>query len=174
VTLKDGTPVVLRPYVAHDVSALGSFLRRLPPRDLLFFRQDVGDEYVLRGWLHATTRETVATIAERDGRIVGFAYVQRYNVPWTLHVGNVVAVVDPALRGQGLGTQLLRAAIENAFVLGLQKLAARILIEDRDSVRVFEKLGFRHEGILLDHAKGPDGTLYDLAAMGLSLREWKS
>jgi RimJ/RimL family protein N-acetyltransferase len=172
VKLRDGSEVSLRPYGEGDVAALGSFLRGLPQRDLLFFRQDVANEDVLQSWLHGTMRETVATLADRDRRIVGFAYIQRYNVPWTLHVGNIVAVVDPALRNAGLGTQLLRSAIDNALVLGLEKLAARILIEDRDSVRVFEKLGFRHEGILLDHAKGQDGTLYDLAAMGLGLREW--
>jgi RimJ/RimL family protein N-acetyltransferase len=173
VKLKDGSDVALRPYGKDDVARLGAFLRALPQRDLLFFRQDVANEDVLRSWLNVNTRETVATLALAGGSIVGFAYVQRYNVPWTLHVGNIVAVVDPKLRGAGLGTQLLQAAIENGLVLGLEKLAARILIEDRDSVHVFEKLGFRHEGTLLDHAKGADGTLYDLAAMGLNLREWK-
>ena len=170
--LRDGSEVALRPYGDGDVAALGAFLRALPQRDLLFFRQDVGNEDVLRSWLDVNTHETVATLAERGKQIVGFAYVQRYNVPWTLHVGNIVAVVDPKLRNAGLGTQLLRATIENGLVLGLEKLAARILIEDRDSVHVFEKLGFRHEGTLLDHAKGADGTLYDLAALGLNLREW--
>lgn len=171
--LRDGSDVTLRPYGDGDVSALGAFLRALQERDLLFFRQDVANEDVLRSWLNGTTRETVATLAERNGAVVGVAYVQRYNVAWTLHVGNIVVVVDPKLRNAGLGTQLLRQAIENGLVLGLEKLAARILIEDRDSVHVFEKLGFRHEGTLLDHAKDAGGTLYDLAAMGLNLREWK-
>ncbi|HXF32964.1 MAG TPA: GNAT family protein [Candidatus Acidoferrales bacterium] len=171
--LKDGTDVTLRAYGGGDVTELGTFLHTLPRHDLLFFRQDVADEDVLRGWLDVKSRETIATVALLDGKIVGFAYVQRHNVPWTWHVGNIVAVVDPKLRNAGLGTQLLRAAIDNALVLGLEKLAARILIEDRESVRVFEKLGFRHEGTLLDHAKDADGTLYDLAAMGLCLREWQ-
>lgn len=172
--LRDGVEVELRPYGTADVGKLEAFLRTLPERDLLFFRQDVADELVLRTWLgDGGDRETVATVALREGRIVGFAFIQRYNVPWTRHLGNIVAVVDRSMRGVGLGTELLRDAIANGDVLKLHKLAARVVVEDRDSVRVFEKLGFRHEGILLDHAQGSDGTLYDLAAMGLNLREYR-
>src|SRR5271154_6036847 len=112
--MRDGSEVELRPYGPSDVSALEKFLRSLPERDLLFFRQDIADELVLRAWLgDGGDRQTVATVAVREGKIVGFAFVQRYNVPWTQHVGNIVAVVDREIRGVGLGTELLRDAIAN-------------------------------------------------------------
>jgi L-amino acid N-acyltransferase YncA len=169
-TLRDGTPVTVRRLAAGDAANVVAFLRTMPERDLLFFRQDVSSEDVIRSW--ATTggpRETVATIAERDGTVLAIAYVQHNTVPWLRHVGDIVAIVHPSVRGQGLGTQLLRDAILNALDLKTEKIAARIAVEDRESIRVFEKLGFRHEGLLLDHAKGSDGTTYDLAALGLNV-----
>ena len=168
--LRDGTSVTVRRLTAGDAPNVVAFLNSMPERDLLFFRQDVSSENVIRSWASSDgQRETTATIAERDGRVIALAYVQRNAVPWLHHVADIVAIVDPAMRGQGLGTQLLRDAILNALDLKSEKIAARIAVEDRDGIRVFEKLGFRHEGVLLDHAKGSDGTLYDLAALGLNV-----
>ena len=160
---------------ADDADRIGRFLRGMPERDLLFFRQNIEDEKVVAAMVSDTPeRAVISMLAERDGNLVGMAYVQRRNVPWLRHVGDVVAIVLPAMRGEGLGTRLLRETILAAQPLALEKVVAHIVIEDRDSVRVFEKLGFRHEGILLDHAKSNDGTLFDLALMGLDLKRHRA
>src|SRR5579875_1460678 len=96
--------------------------------------------------------------------------MQRDRAPWKRHVGSVLVVVAPKARGLGLGQVLVKRTIDLARELGVEKIAARMLVEDRNTVHVFEKLGFRHEGLLLDHAKASDGTLYDIAYMGLSCK----
>ena len=165
------TELSIRRAAAQDAERIGRFLRGMPERDLLFFRQNIEDDSVVESWITQTKhRSTIPMVADRDGNLVGLAYVQRRNVPWLRHVGDVVAIMLPAMRGHGLGTRLLRDTILAADELELEKIVAHIVIEDRDSVRVFEKLGFRHEGILLDHAKANDGTLYDLALMGLDIK----
>ena len=165
------TELSIRRAEPQDAERIGRFLRGMPERDLLFFRQNIEDDGVVESWITQTKhRSTVPMVADRDGNLVGLAYVQRRNVPWLRHVGDVVAIMLPAMRGHGLGTRLLRETILAADELELEKIVAHIAIEDRDSVRVFEKLGFRHEGILLDHAKAQDGTLYDLALMGLDIK----
>jgi RimJ/RimL family protein N-acetyltransferase len=176
VTLRDASKAELRRLTLDDVQAVAAFLRTMPERDLLFFRQDISSDEVIRGWAvdHGGSPETIATVAVRNGRIIGLAYVRRRAAAWIRHVGDVVAIVDRSLRGRGLGTLLLREALLRGAELGLEKIVARIVVEDREIVQIFERLGFRQEGILLDHARDRNGTLFDLTLMGLDLRRHRS
>lgn len=148
---------------SKDEPEVAAVLRALPERDLLFVGFDIHEDPVMKPG-------AVGAVARRDGKIVGFSMMLRDSAPWKRHIGSVLVVVLPDARGQGLGTQLVDRTIKLAGELGLEKIVARMLVEDRDTVRVFEKLGFRHEGLLLDHAKASDGTLYDIAYMGLRVR----
>jgi len=169
--LRDTSNVRIDPLGPADEAAVAAQLRALPERDLLFVGFDVRDDDVIHRWANPNhDRDTAGVVARRDGNVLGFAVLQRDRAPWKRHVGSVLVVVAPQARGLGLGTLLVRRAIELASELGVEKIAARMLVEDRDTVRVFEKLGFRHEGLLIDHAKASDGTLYDIAYMGLSCK----
>lgn len=53
--------------------------------------------------------------------------------------------------GQGIGFEITQAAIDYAFnQLNLHNVQARVLENNMASLRVFEKLGFRKDGILRD------------------------
>ena len=162
--LRDKSSVEVDSLKTSDENDVAAVMRALPERDVLFVGFDVRDEAVILPGV-------VGTVARRDGKVLGFAILRRDRAPWKRHIGSVLVVVLPQARGLGLGTLLVQTAIELAGELGLEKIVARMLVEDRDTVRVFEKLGFRHEGLLIDHAKASDGTLYDIAYMGLSLRK---
>lgn len=173
--LREGSSVTIEPLKAGDEDDVGALLRAVPERDLLFVRVDVNDREVIKGWTHSGgDRDTAGAVARREGKLAGFALLERRRVPWSFHVGNVLTVVAPEARGLGLGTMLLRETVLLADGLGIEKIVARMVVEDRDTVRVFEKLGFRHEGLLLDHAKATDGTLYDIAYMGLAVRKHRA
>jgi RimJ/RimL family protein N-acetyltransferase len=165
--LRDASNVTIDPLDRKDEAEVAALLRALPERDLLFVGFDVNDDAVIRQF-------TAGAVARRDGKILGFAILQRDRAKWKRHLGSILVVVLPAARGLGLGTLLVHRTIQLASELGLERIVARMLVEDRDTVRVFEKLGFRHEGLLIDHAKASDGTLYDIAYMGLSLRKASS
>jgi L-amino acid N-acyltransferase YncA len=170
--LRDTSNIRIDPIGPQDESDVATLLRALPERDLLFVGFDVRDDSVIHRWTNpdAAARDTAGVVARRDGQLFGFAVLQRDRAPWKRHVGSVLLVVAPRARGLGLGTLLLRRAIQLATDLGLEKIAARMVVEDRETVHVFEKLGFRHEGLLIDHAKASDGTLYDIAYMGLTCK----
>ncbi|MBV8152198.1 MAG: N-acetyltransferase [Candidatus Eremiobacteraeota bacterium] len=169
--LRDGSNVAVTTLRPDDEKDVATLLRAVPERDLLFIRVDVADDAVIHGWVEQSgEQETLGAVARREGNIVGVALLQRRRVPWMKHVGSILTVVAPEVRGLGLGTMLVRHTILLADDVGVEKITARMVVEDRDTVRVFEKLGFRHEGLLLDHAKASDGTRYDIAIMGLSVR----
>ncbi|MBV8425175.1 MAG: GNAT family N-acetyltransferase [Candidatus Eremiobacteraeota bacterium] len=161
--LRDASNVTIDPLKPEDEQQVAAVLRALPERDLLFVGFDIREDPVIKSG-------AVGAVARRDAKILGFSLMLRDRAPWKRHVGSVLVVVLPDARGLGLGTLLVDRTIKLAGELGLEKIVARMLVEDRDTVRVFEKLGFRHEGLLLDHAKASDGTLYDIAYMGLRVR----
>ena len=173
--LRDGTDVAIEPLGSRDEDEVAALLRALPERDLLFVRVDVTDDAVLHRIFDSehSERETIGVIARRNGTILGCTLLQRPRVAWMRHVGSILVVVQPAARGLGLGTMLVRRTVLLADDVGVEKIVARMVVEDRDTVRVFEKLGFRHEGLLIDHAKASDGTLYDIAYMGLAVRKYR-
>lgn len=162
--LRDASNVTIDPLKPQDEQEVAGLLRALPERDLLFVGFDIREDPVIKP-------DAIGAMARRDGKVVGFSLMQRDRAPWKRHIGSVLVVVLPEARGLGLGTLLVDRTIQLAGELGLEKIVARMLVEDRDTVRVFEKLGFRHEGLLIDHAKASDGTLYDIAYMGLSVRK---
>ncbi|MGH7682998.1 MAG: GNAT family N-acetyltransferase [Vulcanimicrobiaceae bacterium] len=169
--LRDTTNVRMETLGPNDEADVAAFLRAVPERDLLFVGFDVRDAEVVHRWANPTAhRDAAGAVARRGAEILGLAVLQRDRAPWKRHVGSVLVVVSPQARGLGLGQVLVRQAIQVAGELGLEKIAARMVVEDRNTVHVFEKLGFRQEGLLLDHAKASDGTLYDIAYMGLSCK----
>jgi RimJ/RimL family protein N-acetyltransferase len=170
--LRDASNVKIEPLGLNDAADVAALLRALPERDLLFVGFDIHDDAVIARWTNpGKERDAVGAVARRNGKIIGFTVLQRDRAPWKRHVGSILVVVAPDARGLGLGTLLVHRTISLAGELGLEKIVARMLVEDRDTVRVFEKLGFRHEGLLIDHARASDGTLYDIAYMGLSMRK---
>ena len=168
--LRDTSDIKIDLMGADDEADVAALLRALPERDLLFVGFDVHDDEVIRRWTSADKSEAAGAVARRDGELLGFTVLQRDPAPWKRHVGSVLVVVAPQARGLGLGTLLVRRTIALAGELGLEKIVARMVVEDRDVVHVFEKLGFRHEGLLVDHAKASDGTLYDIAYLGLTCK----
>ena len=55
--------------------------------------------------------------------------------------------VDESLRGQGIGSQLVKIVIEEAKKLGCRKLIAQSRHSKVEVHRLYEKLGFKNHGL---------------------------
>ena len=81
--------------------------------------------------------------------------------------------INPAKRGQGLGTQMLQAGINYVFqTTELNKLYCQTAAFNQPSIKLLEKLGFHRDGILREHHE-LDGHLYDDYLCSLLRREWQ-
>ena len=103
-------------------------------------------------------------------RAVGFSSVTSGS-GWSRHVGQMRVVVDPAVRGTGLGGQLALAALAGAHKCGLEKVVVDVRSDQQPVLNLFAQLGFRPEALLTDHLKGPDGTTYDLLTLAHRVEE---
>src|SRR3712207_3132959 len=84
----------------------------------------------------------VCLCALRGKRVVGYLVCSRYDTVW--HVMNVA--VDPALQGEGIGSDLL-----TALLVEVGDDRARYTLEVRQSnapaIRLYERFGFRSAGL---------------------------
>jgi L-amino acid N-acyltransferase YncA len=149
-----------------DWTALHTFFLTIPESDLLFLRRDVTDPLVIESWARdVADGMTLTLLAERDGRVVGEASVHRSRVPWTAHVGEVRVVVDAEHRTLGLGTALVQAIFLEALGMELEKLVAEMTPDQKGAINVFQKLGFRVEGLMQAHVRDRAGHKHDLVVM---------
>ncbi|TMC32618.1 MAG: N-acetyltransferase family protein [Chloroflexi bacterium] len=111
--------------------------------------------------LQARAATHPATVVERDGRVVGFAWTGEYR-PRRAYagVGEVSVYVARVARGQGVGRLALAVLIDAAEARGFWKLVSRIFPENVASRRLCAGLGFREVGVYRRHGR-LDGTWKD-------------
>jgi len=74
-------------------------------------------------------------------------------------------LVGPDARDIGLGRKLIQEAFLIGLDRGLEKLTARMTLDQDAAIRVFEEMGFKKEAMLTDQVKDRDGTKHDLLIM---------
>jgi ribosomal-protein-alanine N-acetyltransferase len=77
--------------------------------------------------------------------------------------------------GQGIGAEALGAIVRFGFgPLNLNRIYARTIADNHESVRLLERLGFQREGTWRKHSWEDDGTFHDSAIYGLLREEFAS
>ncbi|WP_027169711.1 GNAT family N-acetyltransferase [Mesorhizobium sp. WSM3224] len=110
-------------------------------------------------------------VAEKDGTVLGYAYAGPFRPrPAYRFVIEDSVYVAPEAKGQGVGLLLMQALIETARSAGFRQIIAVIGDGHADSasVRLHEKLGFRHSG-RLEGSGYKHGRWLDTVFMQLSL-----
>lgn len=105
---------------------------------------------MLRRTTDITQRNLPYLVAERDGAVLGYAYAVPYRPrkAYRFTVEDSI-YIHPECLGQGLGRALLPALIEACEQRGARQMIAVIGGSDNAaSIRLHERLGFRHAGVL--------------------------
>jgi ribosomal-protein-alanine N-acetyltransferase len=82
----------------------------------------------------------ICLAASRDGKLVGYLICARYADVW--HLMNIA--VDPAVRGQGVGTALLEQMVARAGEDAAYTLEVRP--SNATAIALYERFGFRSAG----------------------------
>jgi L-amino acid N-acyltransferase YncA len=125
-------------YAPHVLEGFGSF-KEEPP----------GAEEMERRRAGVQERGLPYLIAEREGQVLGFAYAGPYRprTAYRFTVEDSVYVAREAA-GQGIGRRLLAEVIARCEAMGMRQMLAVIGdSENRASIRLHERLGFRHAGV---------------------------
>ena len=162
----DGSTVTLRLMTAADRDAMLDFGRSLPESDLLFLAVDITQEEAVDDWVRRIENGHLQTIlVEMNGRLVGHASLLHEEQVWTRHLGGIILLLSPEVRGKGLGNILAGEIFARAGELKLRKVMARMAASQKGAIQVFEKLGFKIEALLADCVIDRNDRTHDLIIM---------
>ena len=109
---------------------------------------------------------TCRLVAEEEGRVVGFAALSPVSKrPVYVGVCEVMVYVAEAVRGRGIGGQLLEALVRCSETTGVWTLESGIFPENVASIRAHERVGFRVVGTRSRIGRFHDGSWRDTVLM---------
>jgi RimJ/RimL family protein N-acetyltransferase len=120
----------------------------------------------------AAAGQLAIRVGERGQRteLVGDAMLDC--VPATEHAVEIGMTIAPAAQGRGLATEAVTALVDAVFAAGRQKVVAYVDVRNERSLALFDRVGFRREGLLHHSFKGTDG-LIDEVLFGLTADLWR-
>ena len=161
-TLQNGRVATIRPLDEGDRAALLAFGQALPQDDLLYLEDDFQSPEIIMRLINAHQAENWRQIVvETDGEIVGYSSVRRLH-GWSSHVADILLLVSPNCRRSGVGMALAHAIFNAARDLGASKVIVEIVEEQQAGRAIFERLGFRVEGVLSKHTRDRQGQYHNL------------
>jgi [ribosomal protein S18]-alanine N-acetyltransferase len=111
----------------------------------------------------------VAEISEgSDTRIVGRLSLGRDPHPASKHVADLGLMVAAGHRRRGVGTALLREAVEWARGVHVRKLELHVFPHNEAAILLYERFGFRREGLRRGHYRR-GGEYLDAVLMALDV-----
>jgi RimJ/RimL family protein N-acetyltransferase len=159
----DGEAIELRAMSGADEAAVLAFANAAPAHDLLFLARDITHPKVVKAWAREIEAGTINTLlAWRGEAIVGCAAIIRDPLSWSGHVAEIRVVLLDSMRGKGLGRLLTEEAFATALGQGAEKITARMTLDQKGAIAVFEGLGFTLEAMLRAQVRDRDGRKHDL------------
>jgi GNAT superfamily N-acetyltransferase len=157
--LRVGEGVTVRPMTPRDEGLLLDFFLRLPEEERFYLKDDVTAPGVIGRWVRDLDYARVfPLLALQHNRIVGDATLHRRRGGAHRHMGEVRVTVDPAWRGRGLGTALLRELVDCASQVGLETLVFELIAGVQDeAINAAGRAGFLVAARLVNHVKDMQG-----------------
>ena len=170
-----GARVVLRPLVKADAPRLAAIVN--DPAVSRTMRATQGHVSIAAEELFIESLETAPAVlvlgvaAAEDGRLLGAAGLHHLDDPARkAELG--IFLGPPSEWGRGLGGEAVALLLRHAFeALRLHRVWLHVPADHERAIRVYERLGFRREGLLRESARRSDGWV-DVVVMGILADEW--
>lgn len=156
-----------------DEKPVLAFAQALPAHDLMFLRRDITKPEVVTAWVDKIEDGgTVSVIAEKNGEMIGYGTLSLSDYSWSRHVAELRIMVRPDCRDSGIGRILTREMFRLALVKKIEKLVARMTLDQTAARKLFQELGFRPEALLENEVKDRSGKLHDVLVMAVDVESF--
>lgn len=142
--------VITRPAEVRDAKSLIALMKSQEGEENL--SNEVGEfsftveqeiEWIER---FAQSENSVFLIAEVDGQVVGTCGCHGGSRKVDRHVARLGIAVHRDYRGQGIGSQLMQAALDWAQSTFMRRVELSVLARNQGAIRLYERFGFAVEG----------------------------
>jgi RimJ/RimL family protein N-acetyltransferase len=144
------------------------FYESLSDEALLWGMPPYTREALERNWL-SRIENMISLIALHGDLVVGHAQISKFPHARRRGCGDFVMYVHQDFHNVGLGTAMMDRILELARKEGMHRIGLHVVADNSRAVYLYEKFGFRVEGVLKASYFGADGKYHDELAMGLIL-----
>ncbi len=165
VQLSDGSQVNIRFLEPGDVDRLYEFfLKNIKEEDLLLFKDNVRDYYLVKSWCeNIDHQKVIPVVAEaEDGRIIGVGSLHRRSYGWARQVGKIRVSICAWCRGRGLGRAIMERLIEIAREKGIKVIIAEVLSAQESALQTLRKSPFEEQAVIKEISRDHRGNPLDL------------
>lgn len=139
-----GETFLLRPIRPEDAEAHAALFARLTPEDIRFrffsmVRALAPDQIVRMTQVDYDREIAFVAVRESTGETLGVSRLVRENY---VRRGEFAIVVEPSMKGRGLGRQLMQRIIDWARDLDLVEIEGQVLAENAPMLAFMRRLGF--------------------------------
>lgn len=119
-------------------------------------------------WL-SNLQSLIFLVAFYDDRIVGDTHIYKLPHRRRKGTGDLVIYLHQDFLNVGLGTAMVTKLIELAKKEGLHRIGLSVIADNKPAISLYEKFGFKIEGVMKDTYFGEDRKYHDELVMGLIL-----
>ena len=166
VKLKDGREVTVRFLVLENKERLEMFSSMSD--EALKWGMPPYTREVIERWIN-NLPNLIPLVAEYNNCIVGYASIYKYPHPRRKGVGDLAMYLHQDFHNVGLGTAMLIRLLELAKKDKMHKVILHVIAYNKVALYLYEKFGFKVEGIMQDSYFGADKKYHDEIVMGIIL-----
>ena len=167
-TLKDGRVVLIREFRMEDKEKLFQMYESLSAEAVRWGMPPYTRDRIEKWWL-SNLQNLIPIVALHGYRIVGHAQIFTPAHARRKGTADLAMYLHQDFHNVGLGAAMLPKLLELARREGLHRVGLTVVAENARAVRLYEKFGFKVEGVLKDAYFGEDGKYHDELAMALIL-----
>jgi len=166
--LKDVRIVKIRKFRISDKEKLIEMYESLSDDAVRWGLPPYNRERLEKGWL-SNLQNLIAIVAFYKDKIVGHAQIFKFPNPRRKGTGDLIIYLHQDFHNVGLGTAMLTKLIELAKEEGLHRVGLDVIADNKPAIRLYQKFGFKVEGVKKEAYFGEDGKYHDELVMGLIL-----
>ena len=166
--------VMLRPIELKDTPLIVQWRNQEDVRRNLYIQTDLTPE-MHEKWYHTrvATGQCAQFIIECEAGPIGTVFLK--NIDTELQKAEFgIFLGNGDCRGKGYGSAAAAQIVTYGFTkLALNRIYLSVFMSNPAAIRSYEKVGFRHEGVLRQDFKNQDGFV-DVCLMSILKEEWET
>ena len=167
ITLKDGLQVILSEYTSDDFDKVVDLFGSLSPEALRWGTPPYTREVIER-WMQEI-KNKIVLVAHFQNKIIGYCMIHGSSRPQYKGIRDFMIYIHQDFQNKGLGSTMTSMAVKLAKDEGLHRIELEVVTDNKIAVHIYEKTGFKIEGLMKDTFFGDDGKYLDMLVMGLLL-----